>query len=125
MIINGKKIDVKIKVNDTKFLFSLVWHKNLLGVAIDQVRGDECIPLTGYYYWPRSDAWSQILIELESKKWISYKEKLFLMDKTSEILNTFLEGPVQMSENEEDNMNTANAIDELATGCQILIVDMQ
>jgi len=120
MTVKDNKTYVKTKDKEVKFAFRLICYENLLGVAIDQIRGEASIPLTGYYYWPRSDAWSQILIELESKNWISSKEKVFLMDKTAEILNAFLDHQFGMSEKEEAKMNM---IVELATDCQIRMVD--
>lgn len=121
MVLKGSKMDAGITSSGMNFSFLLIWQENSLGVAIDQIRGDESIPITGYYYWPRSDAWSQILIELKTKRWISYQERIFLMGKTAEILNVFVEKQLRMSEKKEDSME---AIDELAANCQIRIVDM-
>jgi 30S ribosomal protein 3 len=107
------------KPDNTNFSFLLIWHENSLGVAVDQLRGDERISLTSYYYWPQSDAWSQIFIELKTRKWISRTEKIFLVDKTAEILNVFLEKKLRTSEQEEN----IKAMNELATDCEIQVVD--
>jgi|SRR6056297_410490 len=121
MVSKGSKIGVGITGSSMSFSFLLIWQENSLGVAIDQIRGDDSIPITGYYYWPRSDAWSQILIELKTKKWISHQERVFLMGKTAEILNVFVERQLRTSEKQKDS---AKAIDELAANCQIRMVGM-
>lgn len=77
------------------FRFKLVWRENLLGIAIDQIYGEHVVPLTNYYYWPRSDAWSQIRLELKAKNWISVTEQTFILNKTTEILNQLQASPKQ------------------------------
>ena len=37
-----------------------MWLDTKLGVAIDQVQGTEKIPLTNYFFWPKSNIWEQI-----------------------------------------------------------------
>jgi 30S ribosomal protein 3 len=60
---------------EPKFKLNILWLKNELGIAVDQLQSEERIPLTEYFFWPKNDAWDQIRRELETKPWISTIEK--------------------------------------------------
>ena len=49
----------------------VVWFKDFLGLAIDQVNSDLQYSLTPYYFWPRTEAWEQLKLELDSKIWLN------------------------------------------------------
>ena len=51
-----------------------IWGKNFLGLAIDQNIGTCQLPVTAYYFWPRTEAWEQLRLELELKPWIQEEE---------------------------------------------------
>ena len=72
---------------DSKFKLNILWLETKLGIAIDQVQGNEKIPLTNYFFWPKSDTWDQIRQELETKPWILTKEKAQLLNATATIMN--------------------------------------
>jgi 30S ribosomal protein 3 len=69
------------------FTFRLIWQENSLGIALDQSYKHNSFPLTSYYYWPKSDAWSQLRLDLKTKTWVSPKEQISLLNTTSDILN--------------------------------------
>ena len=71
----------------TRFKLKILWLENELGVAIDQMQSEEQIPLTDYFFWPKSDTWDQIRQELETKPWILTKEKAQLLNATATIMN--------------------------------------
>ena len=76
--------------------FNVLWLENSLGIAIDQNIDQNNlninIPLTGYYFWPRSDVWEQIRAEIDSKNWITEAEKILILNKITEILNSWQKG---------------------------------
>ena len=68
----------------------LLWIKDSLALGIDQVSSDKRYPLTSYYFWPRTDAWEQLNLELNSKLWLSKEEKIKLLKTTSDVMNYWL-----------------------------------
>jgi 30S ribosomal protein 3 len=70
----------------TRFKLKILWLENELGVAIDQMQSEEQIPLTDYFFWPKSDTWDQVRRELETKPWILTKEKAQLLNATAIIM---------------------------------------
>ena len=70
-----------------RFKLNILWLENELGIAIDQIQAGEQIPLTDYFFWPKSDTWDQIRQELETKPWILTKEKAQLLYATATIMN--------------------------------------
>ena len=41
----------------------VLWLKNCLGLSIDQVSLKSQLPITFYYFWPRTEAWEQLKLE--------------------------------------------------------------
>ena len=70
-----------------RFKLNILWLENELGIAIDQIQAGEQIPLTDYFFLPKSDTWDQIRQELETKPWILTKEKAQLLNATATIMN--------------------------------------
>jgi len=64
-----------------------VWGKNFLGLAIDQVNGIYSLPITAYYFWPRTEAWEQLRLELELKPWIPKEEKIKVLNSAAKLMN--------------------------------------
>lgn len=75
----------------TKFTFRVLWLDNNIAIAIDHIVKKNLSPLTCYFFWPRNDAWEQLKNELDSKPWISEKEKIELLNQTTEIINFWQE----------------------------------
>ena len=65
----------------------VLWLKNSLGLAIDQTFLDHSYSLTQYYFWPKTKAWEQLKLELDSKAWITENEKIKILNSTAEIMN--------------------------------------
>ena len=65
----------------------VLWLKNVLGLGINQTVGNQTYPITPYYFWPKTEAWEQLKLELDSKPWLSKKEKILVLNLTTDIVN--------------------------------------
>lgn len=63
--------------------------ENSLGVAIEQITNQRAIPITPYFFWPRNDAWELLRIEINSKIWISEKDKALILNNITNIFNVW------------------------------------
>ena len=64
----------------------VIWQKNFLGVAIDQVNKKGILPITTYYFWPKTEAWEQLKLELDCKPWIQEDEKIKILNRTTDVM---------------------------------------
>ena len=65
---------------------NVIWVKNFLGFAVDQTIEKTSYPLTSYYIWPRTEAWEQLKLELDSKSWLNAEEKIQILNLVSSIM---------------------------------------
>ena len=79
-------------MSDIQFELKLkvFWFKNVLGLAIDQVNLNQKYPLTNYYFWPKTEAWEQLKLELDSKLWLTKKEKEQILQTTGDVMKYWL-----------------------------------
>jgi|TARA_B110000971_G_C20017424_1_gene504640 30S ribosomal protein 3 len=74
--------------NQTHLKLKVAWFKNFLGLAIDQVSLDkQQYSLTSYYFWPKTEAWKQLELELDSKLWLNQEEKVKILKTAGDITN--------------------------------------
>ena len=76
-----KQFQLKLKI---------VWFKNFLGLAIDQVILDQQYSLTPYYFWPKTEAWEQLKLELSSRRWLDPEEKKRILKRAGDVMNYWL-----------------------------------
>jgi|TARA_B110000003_G_scaffold29422_1_gene27706 30S ribosomal protein 3 len=76
-----KQVHLKLKV---------AWFENFLGLAIDQVSLNQQYSLTPYYFWPRTEAWKQLELELDSKLWLDQNEKIEILKTAGDVMNYWL-----------------------------------
>ena len=67
----------------------VLWVENSLGFAINQTTAKTKVILTPYYFWPISDAWQQVKLELESKSWIMESERFQILNSITDTMNTW------------------------------------
>jgi len=83
-----------------KLKLKVFYAESFLGLSIDQVNASYTIPVTSYYLWPRTDAWEQLKLELDSKKWIQNSEKIKILNHTAEIMNYWRKNRTSKNDNQ-------------------------
>ena len=72
-----------------KFKIKVLLLNDSIGIAIDQIYLSNVIALTNYYFWPKTDAWKLIQLEIGSKNWLNKNEKILILNELTEILNSW------------------------------------
>lgn len=80
-----------------RFTLKIIWQDYTLGMAIDHIVDGGFSPLSSYFFWPRSDAKSQIKAELELKPWISNADKRELLNQVTQIIEYWQKYKIQKS----------------------------
>ena len=65
----------------------ILWHEKFLGLAILQNNKKTSIPFTTYYFWPKTAAWEQLKLDLDSKFWLPTEEKIKVLNAAAGIMN--------------------------------------
>jgi len=68
----------------------IAWFKDFLGLSIDQVQLNQNYSLTQYYFWPKTEAWEQLKLELDSKVWLTQAEKIKILKIAGDVMNYWL-----------------------------------
>lgn len=93
---------MKISMEESKYLFKILWSKTYIGIAIDEIYQKNClIPLTVFYFWPQKDGWKLLEAELDSKPWMVDKAKQEILNGYTLIIKYWLE-------NVNENINLQN-----------------
>ena len=79
-----------MNTNQYNLKLKVAWFKDFLGLAIEQVNFSKEYSLTPYYFWPKTEAWEQLKLELDSKLWLGTDEKIEILKTTGEVMNYWL-----------------------------------
>mmetsp|Transcript_19816 Transcript_19816/g.47285 ORF Transcript_19816/g.47285 Transcript_19816/m.47285 type:complete len:182 (+) Transcript_19816:112-657(+) len=83
---------VRDEVPAPEFRLRFLWLQKNIAVAVDQVfAGEHKSPLTEFFFWPRKDAWEELKAALEAKTWISQRDTILLLNRTTEVINYWQE----------------------------------
>ena len=78
---NSSTFYLKVKV---------IWLSHSLGLAIDNGNVKQQYFLTPYYFWPQTNAWEYLILELASKPWLNEEEKIATLQVIAYIMNYWL-----------------------------------
>lgn len=70
-----------------RFVLKFMWFEKYLGVCLIKKVGNTFIPLTEYFFWPRTDAWEQMRIFLLNKNWITKKDCVLILNLLTDVIN--------------------------------------
>jgi 30S ribosomal protein 3 len=92
---NDKETDIALP----EYKLTFLWLDKTLACGVDQVfsRGNSA-PLTEYFVWPRSDAWEDMKVSLESRQWVGDADKVTLLNRLTAVIN-FWTGVQEYDEN--------------------------
>ncbi|KAL1563932.1 Small ribosomal subunit protein cS23 [Salvia divinorum] len=85
-----EKMKVVVKAMERpRLVLKFIWMEKNIGIAVDQLipDGHGTIPVSPYYFWPRKDAWEELKLMMETKPWISQKQKVILLNQATDIIN--------------------------------------
>lgn len=93
-----------------RFSLNFLWMDRNIGVAVDHCYGkQQKSPLTEYFFWPRTDAWEELKACLEGKPWVSERDKVLLLNQTTEVINFW---------QDEETKHTMQEAREEFAGCK-------
>lgn len=71
-----------------EYRLNFLWLDKNIAVSVDQKYSeDQFSPMTEYFFWPRKDAWEELKAALEAKPWVSERDKILMLNKTTEVIN--------------------------------------
>ena len=68
----------------------ILWLSDSLGLAVNQKTSKGSLPITPYYFWPKTKAWEQLKLKLDSIFWLPQTEKLGILKISSDVMNYWL-----------------------------------
>lgn len=75
-------------VKKPRVALKFVWMEKNIGVAVERVLPEYgSVPVSAYYWWPRTDAWEELNSKLKEKSWIPRKDAIVLLNQATDIIN--------------------------------------
>ena len=71
----------------TSLQLKVIWRKDLLAIAVGKTPDNREYLLTPYYFWPRTKAWDQLKLELDTMLWLKNSERVSLLNLASDLIN--------------------------------------
>ena len=71
----------------TLLQLKVIWRKELLAIALANTPDNNEYLLTPYYFWPRTKAWEQLKLELETMLWLTDNERITLLNLAADLIN--------------------------------------
>lgn len=77
----------------SSFRLKFLWFGSKgIAVSLDQVFSDlSVLPITQFFFWPRSDAWDDMRLCLKSKSWVSSNDLVLILNQLTEVINFWQE----------------------------------
>lgn len=72
-----------------KLKLQILWLDDKVGFSVNQITSQTQLPITRYYFWPVTDAWEQLKLDLGSKPWFSNADQIQLLNLVSETINVW------------------------------------
>eukprot|EP00891_Asterochloris_glomerata_P001453 jgi/Astpho2/1453/Aster-06302 len=76
--------------NSVNYALNVLWLERNIGMAVDQVFGESetqrRAPVTEYFFWPRNDAWDEVKAAMETKPYISERQRIDLLNKVTQVI---------------------------------------
>lgn len=70
------------------YSLNVLWLDKSIGLAVDQIlRHGQKSPITEYFFWPKTDAWEELNVAIEAKDWITERNRVLLLNQTTEVIN--------------------------------------
>jgi 30S ribosomal protein 3 len=85
---SGAFPDEKPAELDAEYALNVLWLDKSIGLSVDQVfKGGQKSPITEYFFWPKTDAWEALNVSIEAKDWISERNRVLLLNLTTDVIN--------------------------------------
>merc|ERR1711924_555895 len=67
-------------------------------LCVDQkLPNGTAVPVTEYFYWPRTDAWEELKTTLEGMPWISERDTVIMLNTLTEVINHWTDASAEAS----------------------------
>mmetsp|Transcript_9906 Transcript_9906/g.22453 ORF Transcript_9906/g.22453 Transcript_9906/m.22453 type:complete len:202 (-) Transcript_9906:112-717(-) len=92
------------------YTLKFMWLPNELAVCVDQVLPNERrLPVTEFFYWPRTDAWLELKAQLDGMPWISERDTVIMLNTLTEVINHWTDATSGASETSVEDAREAAA----------------
>nr|YP_010444051.1 Ycf65 [Haramonas pauciplastida]UTE94938.1 Ycf65 [Haramonas pauciplastida] len=74
------------------FFFRIIWTRSAIGIALDKEISELNIqiPMTPYYFWPRTKGWDLLKNSLKLIPWLSSLDQITILNNYTKILHLWI-----------------------------------